>query len=751
MLDALGRPSRRVVRCLGGALLLVVCASGAAYGAAAPVNADATAALFLLQLALLMLLGRLLGEGAQRLGQPAVIGQLVAGVLLGPSVFGRFWPSAHAVLFPNSPELKSMIIALSQIGMLLLLLVTGMEVDLRLVKKVRHAATCASLGGIIVPFGLGFALGQYLPAALVPDATMRLVTSLFLGTALSISSVKVLALVVRDMDFTRRNIGQVMVGAAILDDTIGWIMIAAIFAIAQNGLRFSSALAFQIAAVALFLFVALRWGVRPVSAIIRIVNDNFISEMAVITAVLLVTFGLALVTDAIGAHAVLGAFVAGILIGQSPILTAHIEAQLRGLIVALFMPVFFGLAGLGVDLGLLSTPGALALLGLLVLLASFGKFVGAGMGGLIGGLSGREALALGLGMNARGSTEVIVATIALSLGVFSPTLFTLIVTMAIVTTIMMPPSLRWALSRLPMGAEEKARLDREASEAQGFVATLERFLVAGDETPSGRLASRIAGLLAGARGKPVTVLDLSKSEAAQPHAEHAAVIAHESARRINSDEPEEGVALRSDVTLRTPKEQPAEAVTTEAAKGYDLLLIGIKDATDGSGRIGTEASALAGNFEGCLALLLARASLEADAEGAVLRILVPITGNPASRRAAETAIILGKVSGASVTGVYVVDVPPETTPRQNRRSLARDESAILREFEDMARVRDVRAHTKVRRTSAVTDAILAELASADYSLLVVGVSRRAGEDLFFGNRAKVLVQHAPSSILLLSS
>lgn len=748
------RPLKRRWLLVGGALAVwVLLGLGPAWAAQPgnPATSEAAAALFLFELSMLMLFGRLLGEVAQRFGQPSVIGQLAAGVLLGPSVFGLLWPTAHAMLFPENPELKGMLQAVSQLGVMLLLLITGMEVDLKLVKKVRLAATSASLGGIVVPFALGFALGQALPAALLPDPAMRLVTSLFMGTALAISSVKVVAMVVKEMDFTRRNLGQVMIAAAIIDDTLAWIIIAIIFAIAENGAAHKGAMLLQVGEVATFMFVSLRWGGRVVAAFIRFVNDNFISDIPVITAILLVTFGFALVTDAIGAHAVLGAFVAGILIGRSPILTGHIEAQLRGLIVALFMPVFFGLAGMGVNLTLLSTPAAWGLLALLVAVASLGKFAGAGLGGLFGGLSGREALALGMGMNARGSTEVIVATLALSLGAFSPELFTLVVAMAIITTTVMPPSLRWALARVPIGAEEEARLAREASEAEGFIATLERFLVAGDESPSGQLASRMAGLLAGARGKPVTVLALTNDDAPVAHAEHAAVIANESARRMLGDEADSEKPLPADVTIRKPKDPPAEAVGTEAAKGYDLLLIGRAYAADAQGVIAPATSQLAEGFDGCLALLLARGTLAADANGAKLNILVPITGNPASRRAAETAIILAEVAGATVTGIYVADELPATSSGYRSNGLARDERAVLSEFLAMAKSRGVRANTKMRRTSSVTDTILTEADNGKYSLLLVGVSRRVGENLFFGNRAKALVQSCTISIMLLSS
>ena len=156
-------------------------------------------ALFIAQLVVLLLVGRLLGEAMQRIGQPAVMGQLLAGVLLGPSVFGVVWPEAQQALFPAGREQKAMLEAVSDLGILMLLLLTGMETDLKLVRKARRAALSVSAAGIAVPFTLGVTLGQLLPDSMVPHPDQRLITSLFLGTALSVASVKIVATVVREM------------------------------------------------------------------------------------------------------------------------------------------------------------------------------------------------------------------------------------------------------------------------------------------------------------------------------------------------------------------------------------------------------------------------------------------------------------------------------------------------------------------------------------------------------------------------
>ena len=470
-------------------------------------------AIFIAQIVALLLCGRLLGEAMQRIGQPSVMGQLLAGVLLGPSILGAFAPGLQQVLFPGSPEQTHMIGAVSQLGILMLLLLTGMETDLSLVRKSGRIALSVSLAGIAVPFCCGMLLGSALPDRMLPHPDQRLVTMLFLGIALAISSVKIVAMVIRELDFMRRTLGQVTVAAAIVDDTIGWILLAIILGLGRRGVLEPLPIAQTVLHTFIFLAASFTFGRRLVSLLIRWVNDNLVSDLPVITAILIVMGVMALITQAIGVHTILGAFVAGVLIGQSPILTRHIDEQLRGLIVALFMPVFFGLAGLNANLAALADPQMLLLALALIAIASIGKFSGAFIGGTIGGLTWRESVALGCGMNARGSTEVVVATIGLSTGALSQDLFTVILTMAVVTTLAMPPMLRWSMARLPMRPEEEERLAREAFEAKGFVTNLERLLVVVDENPNGRLASRLAGLLAGSRRLPMTLLQVARPAA----------------------------------------------------------------------------------------------------------------------------------------------------------------------------------------------------------------------------------------------
>ncbi|HEY0421213.1 MAG TPA: cation:proton antiporter, partial [Acetobacteraceae bacterium] len=254
--------------------------------------------IFLVEVILLLVCGRLLGEAMQRIGQPAVMGQLIAGILLGPSVFGALWPDLQHMVFPSGGEQKSMIEAVSQLGILLLLLLTGMETDLAVVRKAKRAALSVSFSGIAVPFACGFALGELMPDSLLPDPGRRLITALFLGTALSISSVKIVAMVVREVGFMRRLVGQVIVASAIVDDTIGWIIMAITFGLAQRGSIDLASVGESVIGTLLFLAASFTLGRRAVFLLIRWANDNFVMEVPVITTILVVMGLMALITHA---------------------------------------------------------------------------------------------------------------------------------------------------------------------------------------------------------------------------------------------------------------------------------------------------------------------------------------------------------------------------------------------------------------------------------------------------------------------
>jgi Kef-type K+ transport system membrane component KefB len=706
-------------------------------------------ALLIAQILALVVVGRLLGEVLQRFGQPALVGQLLAGLILGPSLLGAVWPEGQHALFPADAMQKGMINGLSQVGILLLLLLTGMETDLKLVKKAKGAAIAVSVAGVAVPFLGGFALGQFLPDSLMPQGIGRLVPSLFLGTALAISSVKIVAMVVREMNFMRRNLGQVIVASAIIEDTVGWVIIAITFGIAGSERLDLISIAKTVAGVSLFLVFSFTLGRRMVFAIIRFANDNFRSEFPVITAILVVMGAMALFTQALGVHTVLGAFIAGVLIGESPILTEHIQGQLRGMIAAFFMPIFFGLSGLSADLTVIvREPQLLLVTGAVVAVASFGKFLGAFAGAELGGLTFREGVALGCAMNARGSTEVVVASIGLSMGALTQNLYTMVVTMAMLTTLAMPPMLRAALVRVPMREEEKKRIAREEVDESGFLPSLERLLLAVDQSNAGRFTARLAGLIAGAHGMPVTIVKLSDEDAQAAAPLQGAVAkavksgAKASAAKVIADDSEpdpEKVHLTE--VANAGEAPPASVVKDEVRKGYDLLLVGVGDCCEPDGGFAPQVSNITSEFTGHIAVLA-----HGDKVGPALRrgtrILVAVNGTEISRHAAELAFALARATGAHVTAVYAAAKDRKRRTRQREQEVLKDASRLAERYA-------VSLHSHIVGHGDAARAIMGE-AARGYGLVVMGVSARPGRDLYFGNTATQVLLGVTTPILFLA-
>jgi Kef-type K+ transport system membrane component KefB/nucleotide-binding universal stress UspA family protein len=704
------------------------------------------------QVALLLLIGRGLGELMQRIGQPAIIGQLLAGLILGPSFFGWLAPHAHDVIFPKGAEQKSLISGIANIGVMMLLLLTGMETDLKLVRKVGAPAVAISATGVLVPFACGFALGEFLPASILPNAQDRLVTSLFLGTALSISSIKIVAMVVREMNFMRRNLGQIIVSSAIMEDTVGWVIISITLGIAGAGGIAVGSLAKTVIGTALFLVFSYTVGRRLVFQLIRWVNDTFLIDYAVVTAILIVMCAMAMTTQAIGVNTVLGAFVAGVLVGESPILSQLIQDELRGFITAFMMPIFFGLSGLSADLTVLRDPHLLELTVVLVVIATFGKFAGAFYGGRIGGLNRDESLAIGCAMNARGSTEVIVASIGLTMGALTQNLYSMIVTMAVITTMAMPPMLRWALGRLPIKKDEQKRLEAEKLDSKGFVSRLERLLIAGDESASGRFAARLAGFIAGQRGMPVTVLQFSDKAAADDHVlktivTEAAKSGHHAVDAEDRDD------KRADVVARVEAGKPAPAIKAEAEKGFDLLLLGIHPAAMAGGGFSAVVNGVSREFAGPIALVIAGEGQGDPAAAQGFNILVPVNGTDAARHGAEFAFALSPPRESRITALHVANRKAADDKKGMRARVAsageRNKKAVLRDTTELGarygfRVVETASHTDI----APDDAILEEAKRTGAELIVIGATRRVGDDLFLGETVANVMQEWKGAIIL---
>jgi len=396
----------------------------------------------LLSLGLLIGTARLLGELARSLHQPAILGELMAGVLLGPTVLGTLLPEWQTYLFPLVGPNAIVLDGISTLAIVLFLLVAGMEVDLSVVwKQGQVALKVSSLGGI-VPFVFGLAAAWYIPGALgrQPDAD-PLIFALFVATAMSISALPIIVKTLMDLNLYRTDLGMIIVSSAILNDLIGWTIFAVILGMIgsqAHGFSAVETIAYTLL-FAVFMLTIGRWLVHRSLPYLQAYTHWPGGTLGF--AVTLALFGAAF-TEYIGIHAIFGSFLVGIALGATPHLQERTRMMLDEFVSFIFAPVFFASIGLRVNF---VTHFEWKLSALVFVLACAGKLAGSVVGARWGGLPVRDRWAIGFAMNARGAMEIILGLLALEAGIIRQRLFVALVVMAIATSVMSGPMMRWIL------------------------------------------------------------------------------------------------------------------------------------------------------------------------------------------------------------------------------------------------------------------------------------------------------------------
>ncbi|MFL6163964.1 MAG: cation:proton antiporter [Jatrophihabitantaceae bacterium] len=413
---------------------------------------------FLVQLSVLLGLALILGRLATKVGLPSVVGELLTGVLIGPSLLGHLAPQLWQWLFPARAAQTGMINAVAQVGVILLVGFSGMHLDLRLIRRRGPTVLRVGLGGLLVPLAAGFGLGLLLPATLMSTSADRSTFAAFLGVAMCVSAIPVIAKTLLDMKLLHRDVGQLTLAAGAVDDAIGWCLLSVVSAMAVAGAH-GWRLGLAVLEILAFLVVSGTLGPPLIRALFRLAGRSQDAGPTIATAVGVIIAGAA-ITQSLGFEPAFGAFVAGMLIGAGrmrEVLDPARLAPLRAFVLWVGAPVFLATAGLRMDLASLGQRTVL-LSALLVLgVAILGKFAGAFAGSMLSGLSPRTGFALGAGLNARGVVEVVVALAGLRLGVISTSTYTIVVLVAVVTSVMAPPLLRWAMSGVDHTAEERLR------------------------------------------------------------------------------------------------------------------------------------------------------------------------------------------------------------------------------------------------------------------------------------------------------
>ncbi len=433
------------------------------------------AVVFLLSIATLLGVARLLGELARSLGLPAVIGEILAGVLLGQTVLGRTLPAVHAYLFPSGTP-NTMLAGYTTLAVVLLLVVAGLEVDLGIVKRRGRTALLVSVLGIVVPLAGGLVLGFGLPDAYIVDPQRRVLFAAFLGVALSISALPVIAKTLLDLGLFKTDIGLLVMAAAMLDDLIGWIAFSILLGpMRGKGIELKP-LAFTLVLAFAFVAGALLVGRKFLDRVLaRLEAQADVAPNRILTLVIVLAILGATATQAIGIHAVLGGFIVGVTIGDSPRLRERTRNIIHQFVMNVFAPVFFASVTLRVDF-VANVDFVLCLAVFLV--ACMAKLLGCTVGAKVTGLSIRESLAVGFGLNARGAMGIILALLARDAGLIDDRLFVALVVMAVGTSLLGGPMMKRLLYvplRSSGGPTSSGRLEDAAAlvRAGAFIPALQ--------------------------------------------------------------------------------------------------------------------------------------------------------------------------------------------------------------------------------------------------------------------------------------
>ena len=398
----------------------------------------------LLQIIVIIAFARLFGFLFKKIGQPAVIGEIVAGIILGPSIVGAYFPEINHFLFPAASLVT--LSFLSQIGLILFMFIIGMELDLKAIAKQAYGAVIISHASIIIPYTLGMGLAYYIYRDYAPAGTSFLSFALFMGIAMSITAFPVLARILQEKGLTRSKLGAMALTCAAADDLTAWCILAGVIALVKSGSSVSVLYTIGLAIVYVLFMLKL---IRPFLERLSTVYDNKEKKRTPIIALLFVILIVSsYITSVIGIHALFGAFMAGVIMPGSFSFRKIVIDKIEDVSIILLMPLFFVITGLRTQIGLINEGHLWVTFGWILLVAVAGKFGGSALAARMVGQSWKDSLSIGVLMNTRGLMQLIVLNIGYDLGILSPEIFAMMVLMALVTTFMTGPALdfiNWAM------------------------------------------------------------------------------------------------------------------------------------------------------------------------------------------------------------------------------------------------------------------------------------------------------------------
>ncbi|MBK9124832.1 MAG: cation:proton antiporter [Chloroflexi bacterium] len=701
--------------------------------------------LLLVQVGVLLLAARVMGELAQRLGQPTVVGEILAGILIGPSVLSGIFPGVGEWLVPQTETQGYLLEVISLLGAMFMLLITGLETDIGLIRRQARTAIGVSIGGITVSFIGGTALGMIIPDDLLVDPAQRVVFALFVATALAISAIPVVAKVLMDLGVIRRTVGQTIIASGMIDDTVGWILLSVVAGLAAGEAFSPGSLALSVGEVVLFMGVMFTVGQWIARRAISFAQDNLIGRDRVLALMVVLMFAGGAFAQLLNIEAVLGAFVAGILLAR--IRTIPIEAvhTLEKIALSLFAPIFFAVAGLKVNAIRLLEPDLLVLTVLMIVVAIVGKIIGTYLGArYIGGRDHWTSLSFGAGLSARGAIGIIIATVGLSLDILTQDVFSMIVVMSIATSVVAPVMLRWVLGHLKPTADEEARARQEQLNPNSLLADVRRVLlpvrVREGSSPYSQIEARILEKLNARTKISVTLMTVTK-----PDGRSAAVSYLDKLALLFESEPvTKKVAVGDNV---------GGLILDEAQKDYNLMVLGAPEGLRSTEVLFTPIVDFLMRTSPCPTLLVRGSQVPEDWQPS--RVLIATNGSTAARRAAEVGFALAAPDGEAVILQVVertmndfrFDATGEMLQRQQTNA-----GRAVDELRELGGLQGVLTSAEVVTSRSPDQAIVDHAKKLGVDLIVLGTSVSVGsERLYLGPRVERILANSPCPVLVVNS
>lgn len=400
-------------------------------------NLSEPLAVLLLQIIVIIVFARIFGHIFKKIGQPAVIGEIVAGIILGPSIMGLFFPHINHFIFPATS--LGTLQFLSQIGLILFMFIIGMELDLKAISKQAYGAVIISHASIIIPYTFGMGLAYFIYNEYAPAGISFSSFAVFIGIAMSITAFPVLARILQEKGLTRSKLGVLALTCAAADDITAWCILAAVIALAKSGSSVSAL--YTIALAVGYVLIML----KLVHPLLEKLGNVYTSKEKMRTPVIAMLFVILIVssyiTSIIGIHALFGAFTAGVIMPSDFSFRKIVIDKIEDISIVLLLPIFFVITGLRTQIGLLNEGHLWVTFGWILLVAVSGKFGGSAFAARMVGQSWKDSLSIGVLMNTRGLMQLIVLNIGYDLGILSPKIFAMMVLMALVTTFMTGPAL----------------------------------------------------------------------------------------------------------------------------------------------------------------------------------------------------------------------------------------------------------------------------------------------------------------------